>query len=409
MNKNIRLEEYAELILGAGINIQKGQKLFINTPMHAIEFIRMITKKAFEMGASDVLYNWSDDIITQTRYKNIDIKDLEKFPNWKVEQMEGLANEGAAFLSITSPDPELLKDIDPKKIATASKAGSIGLKNYRDKVMNDENSWCVVAVPSEKWASKVYPNKNKDESMGLLWEAILDMSRVELGRSIKNWDNHDKNLKSKVEVLNSKKFKKIHYKAEGTDLYVEMSPKQIWIAGAGETKGGVKFSPNIPTEEVFSMPSKYGVNGTLSSTMPLNYGGNLIEDFKLTFKDGKVIEFTAEKGYETLKALLETDEGAKYLGEIALVPDDSPISNTNTIFYNTLFDENASCHFAFGAAYKSCIEGGSVMTAKELDESGVNDSLVHVDFMVGSKTLSIDGIDEDGNRTPIFIDGNWAL
>lgn len=404
-----KLEEYAELALKIGVNIQEGQKLFINSPIHAVEFARIITKKAYEMGVKDVIYNWSDDILTHTRFKNITMEALEEFPEWVIKQMEDLAEEGAAFLHVISPDPELLKDIDPKKVAAAAKSNSIALKKYREKVMSDENAWCVLAVPSENWARKVYPNLDKDEAVDKLWKSIFSVSRVEEGLSIKTWKNHDINLKSKVEVLNLKKFKTLHYKSKGTDLYVEMSPKQIWKAGASITKDGVEFSPNIPTEEVFSMPKKDGVNGILSSTMPLNYGGNLIDNFKLTFKDGKIVEFTAEKGYDVLKNLLETDEGAKYLGEIALVPVDSPISNTNTIFYNTLFDENASCHFAFGMAYRSCIEGGTEMSEEELEKNGVNDSLVHVDFMVGSKDLSIDGIEESGIVTPIFRDGNWAI
>jgi aminopeptidase len=404
-----RLKEYAELALKTGVNLQKGQKLFINTPIHAVEFIREITKQAFELGAKDVIYNWNDDELTFTRFKNIGIQTLEEFPEWKIKQMEDLAKEGTAFLHVISPDPELLKEIDPKKVAASAKASSLGLKKYRDKVMNDENAWSIVAIPSEKWATKVYPDNNKDEAIDKLWSSILDMSRVEVGKSIENWNNHNKNLKAKVEILNDKKFEKLHYLSEGTDLYVEMSPKQIWAAGSSTTKDGIVFNPNIPTEEVFSMPKKNGVNGILSSKMPLNYGGNLINDFKLTFKDGKIVDFTASKGYEVLKQLLETDEGAKYLGEVALVPVDSPISNINTLFYNTLFDENASCHFAFGAAYKSCIEGGTEMNEKELEENGVNDSLVHVDFMVGSKDLSIDGIDGEGKRTPIFRNGNWVI
>lgn len=404
-----KLEEYAELALKIGVNIQEGQKLFINTPIHAVEFVRMITKKAYEMGVKDVIHSWNDDILSYTRFKNISIETLEEFPEWTIKQMEDLAEEGAAFLHVISPDPELLKDIDPKKVAAAAKSNSIALKNYREKVMSDENAWCVLAVPSENWAKKVYPGLDKDEAIDKLWKNIFSVARVEEGKSVKAWKNHDINLKSKVELLNLKKFKTLHYKSKGTDLYVEMSPKQIWKAGASITKGGVEFSPNIPTEEVFSMPKKDGINGVLSSTMPLNYGGNLIDNFKLTFKDGKIVKFTAETGYETLKNLLETDEGAKYLGEIALVPVDSPISNTNTIFYNTLFDENASCHFAFGMAYRSCIEGGTEMTTEELEKNGVNDSLVHVDFMVGSEDLSIDGIDENGGLTPIFRNGNWAI
>jgi len=282
------------------------------------------------------------------------------------------------------------------------------IKGYYEKVLSDKNAWSIVVVPYEAWATKVFPGVFTEEAMDKLMEMILNMCRID-GEAISNWDQHNKNLTEKVNILNENKFTAFHYKSEGTDLMVGMSPKQIWKAGASITKSGVEFSPNIPTEEVFSMPKKYGANGILSSTMPLNYGGNLINNFKLTFKDGKVVEFTAKKGYDVLKNLLETDEGAKYLGEIALVPIDSPISNTNTIFYNTLFDENASCHFAFGAAYRSCIEGGTEMSEEELDKNGVNDSLVHVDFMVGSEDLSIDGIDGSGNVTIVFRNGNWVI
>ena len=404
-----KLEEYAELALKIGVNIQKGKKLFISAPIHAVEFVRIITEKAYKMGVKDIIYNWNDDILTYIRFKNISIETLKDFSKWTTKQMEGLAEEGASFLYVISPDPELLKEIDPKKIATAAKSKSIALKKFAKKEMTDEIAWCVLAVPSENWAKKVYPGIDENKAMDKLWESIFFASRVKEGRSIEEWKNHNVNLKSRVKILNLKKFKILHYKSEGTDLYVEMSPKHIWNAGASITKGGVVFNPNIPTEEVFSMPKKDGINGVLSSTMSLNYGGNLIDNFKLTFKNGKIVEFTAEKGYNILKNLLETDEGAKYLGEIALVPVNSPISNSNTIFYNTLFDENASCHFAFGMAYRSCIEGGTEMTEEELEKNGVNDSLVHVDFMVGSEKLLIDGIDENGEKTTIFRNGNWAL
>lgn len=403
------LTEYANLAIKKGINLQEGQKLCINSPIHAVELVRTLTKIAFENGASDVVHNWLDDELTLLKYENVTLEDLSVFPAWKTKQMDDLAEEGAAFLHVISPDPELLKDIDPKKIAGANKANSLGLKAFREKTMKPDNQWSIIAVPNKVWAEKVYADVSEDKAMEMLWESILKCSRVGDDKAVENWNEHNSKLAEKTAILNSKKFSKLHYKSSKTDLMVEMSPKQVWKGGATDTTTGLPFNPNIPTEEVFSLPKRNGVNGVLASTMPLNYGGNLIDNFTLTFKDGKVIDFTAEKGYEILENLLNTDEGARHLGEIALVPVDSPISNLNTTFYNTLFDENASCHFAFGVAYKGCIEGGENMDEEELAENGVNTSLVHVDFMVGSSDLNIEGIDADGNRTPIFVNGNWAL
>ena len=403
------LTEYADLAIKKGINLQKGQKLFISSPMHAIELVRIITKTAFENGASDVVHSWLDDELTLLKYENVTTEDMSVFPEWKTKQMDDLAQEGAAFLHVISPDPELFKDIDPAKIAAANKANSLGLKEFREKTMKPDNQWSIIAVPNKVWAEKVYPNVPSEKAMELLWESILKCSRVGDDKAVENWNKHNAKLAEKTVILNNKKFAKLHYKSTKTDLIVEMSPKQVWKGGTTNTTKGLPFNPNIPTEEVFSLPKRNGIDGILASTMPLNYGGNIIDNFTLTFKEGRVVDFTAEKGYQILENLLNTDEGARYLGEIALVPVDSPISNLSTTFYNTLFDENASCHFAFGVAYKGCIEGGESMTEEELAESGVNTSLVHVDFMVGSSDLNIDGIDDEGNRTPIFIDGNWAI
>lgn len=403
-----KMEEYAELAIKTGVNVQKDQIVSINAPMHALEFVRELTKIAYERGAREVVYNWSDDQLTLMRFQKANDKAFEEFPKWDADRLNDLADKGACFLNVISPDPELLKDVDAKRVANWSKVRSQAIKGYYEKVLSDKNAWSIVAVPCEAWATKVFPETSKEKAMDKLMEMILDMCRVD-GDAISNWDQHNKNLTEKVNILNEKKFTAFHYKSEGTDLMVGMSKKQLWKAGASTTTGGVVFNPNLPTEEVFSLPNKNKVNGTLASKLPLNYNGNIIDNFTLTFEKGKVVEFTAEKGYEVLEGLLNTDEGARYLGEIALVQVDSPISNTNTLFYNTLFDENASCHFAFGSAYKSCIEGAENMTKEELEAEGVNDSLVHVDFMVGSEDLSIDGIEEDGTITPIFRDGNWAI
>lgn len=407
MNK--RMKEYADLAITTGINLQRGQKLYINAPIHALDLVRDLTRAAYHMGAREVVHNWSDDQLELMRYEGMTAEDLGVFPAWKIKQMEDLADEGGAFLHVISPDPELLKEIDPQKIAESNRGNSLGLKSFREKMMKPDNQWSIIAVPNTAWAMKVYPGIGEEEAMERLWESILKCSRVDEGSPSDNWTEHNESLERKTKLLNESRFQKLHYKSSKTDLIVEMSPKQIWKGGKTETTKGISFNPNIPTEEVFSLPVRDGINGVLASTMPLNYGGNLIEDFTLTFKEGRVTEFTAAKGYKILENLLNTDEGARYLGEIALVPVDSPISNLKTVFYNTLFDENASCHFALGSAYKGCIQGGENMNEDELRENGVNTSLVHVDFMVGSADLTIEGIDEEGNRVRVFENGNWAI
>lgn len=403
-----RLKEYAELAIKIGVNVQKDQIVSISAPIHSIEFVRELSKVAYERGAREVVYNWSDDQLTLMKFQKATDKAFEKFPKWEADRLNYLADEGACFLNVISPDPELLKDVDVKRVANWSKVRSEAVKEYYEKVLSDKNSWSIVALPCEAWATKVFPEVSNEEAMDKLMEMILDICRID-GKAISNWEQHNKNLTEKVKILNEKKFTAFHYKSEGTDLMVGMSKKQVWKAGEAVTTDGIVFNPNLPTEEVFSLPDKNKVDGILASKLPLNYNGNIIDNFTLTFEKGKVVKFTAEKGYEVLEGLLNTDDGARYLGEIALVPVDSPISNTNTLFYNTLFDENASCHFAFGAAYKNCIEGSEKMTKEELEAEGVNDSLVHVDFMVGSKDLSIDGIEENGDRTPIFRNGNWVI
>lgn len=409
--KNLKdnLDKYADLAVRTGVNIQKGQTLILSSPIEAAEFARIIVKKAYEAGAKNVYVEWSDEDVTLTKFLMAPMETIKEYPMWKAKGYEEMAKEGAAFLSIKAGNPDLLKDVDPNRVSAAMKAASLATQGYRKRLMNDQNSWTLVSVPTKEWAAKVFPELSEEESMDKLWEYIFKVTRVDTENPVEAWKEHGNNLKQKLEYLNNKRYKKLYYKAPGTDLVVELPEKHLWLGGGSDNENGVTFIANMPTEEIFTLPLKNGVNGILSSTKPLSYGGNLIENFSFTFKDGKVVDFTAEKGYETLKNLIETDEGSHYLGEVALVPDDSPISNLNTIFYNTLFDENASCHFAVGKAYPTCIEGGEKMSKEELDENGVNTSLTHVDFMVGSPELEIDGETADGKREPIFRNGNWAI
>ncbi|KXZ39753.1 aminopeptidase II. Metallo peptidase. MEROPS family M29 [Alkalithermobacter thermoalcaliphilus JW-YL-7 = DSM 7308] len=403
------LNEYSKLILSIGINIQKNQILAITSPIECAYFTKLLVKHAYNLGAKDVHIEWIDDELTLIKYMNAPKEAFETFPNWKVNTYEELAKEGAAFLSISGSNPELLKNVNPDLVALSNKVRSKALKNYREYLMGNNVPWCVVCAPTKDWACKVYPDLENEKAVEKLWDSIFKITRTNLENPVETWKNHLDDLKNKTDYLNSKKFKRLHFKGDGTDLVIELPSKHIWTGGGEYTKNGTYFVANIPTEEIFTLPSKKGVNGVVKSTKPLNYSGNLIDNFTLTFKDGKIIDFTAEKGYETLKKLIETDEGSCYLGEVALVPHNSPISNLNTIFYNTLFDENASCHLAFGMAYPICLEDGNNMSEQELIDAGANTSLVHVDFMIGSENLDIIGYTDENEQVQIFKNGNWAL
>jgi aminopeptidase len=408
-NFDLLLKKYAELAVKVGVNIQNGQTLVINSPIECADFVRVAAKEAYKAGAKDVHIEWNDDELTLIKYMNAPEESLKEFPEWKAAPFETLAKNGAAFLSISASNPELLKSVDPSKIAEANKAKSKALKNYRECIMNSTVAWSVISIPTKAWARKVFSEVSEDEAIDKLWESIFKIVRIDNEDPIAAWNEHVNNMQSKVDFLNEKRFKKLHYVSNGTDLTIELPEKHIW-EGPGEYNAEkTYFVPNMPTEEVFTLPLKTGVNGIVKSTKPLNYSGNLINNFTLTFKEGKIVDFTAEEGCEILKKLIETDEGSCYLGEVALVPYDSPISKSNIIFYNTLFDENASCHLAFGMAYPTCLEGGSEMNEEELEKAGVNTSLTHVDFMVGSKDLDITGETAAGEKFQIFKNGNWAF
>ena len=320
----------------------------INGPIEGAEFVRIVAKRAYELGAKNVHVNWADDDLTYLKYKHASDEVIENFPDWKVQQQEGFAEDGAAFLSIHATDPDLLNGIDSKRIAAANKAAGIALKKFREYTMNDIVTWSVISIPTAAWAKKIFPDKSADDAVQALWDTIYKMVRVDQGDPIEVWDRHNEKLKNAFETLNNKQY----------DQLILRHQVQIWKSAYRKDISGMAVQqflhprlyliPNMPTEEVYTAPHKYNVNGTVSSTKPLNYGGQLIDEFSLTFKDGKVIDFTAKSGGEALENLLDADEGARRLGEIALVPDASPISQSGLIFFNTLFDENASCHIALG-------------------------------------------------------------
>ena len=406
---NEKLSKYAELVVKVGVNIQKNQYLYIAASTDSLELARLITKKAYEAGARQVFVDLADDQIGRTRYELAPEDSFDFFPEWKVKEREWLAEQGAAFVSIVSQSPDLLKGIDPKRIATFQRAAGTALNKYRQYVQSDKISWTVIASPSEAWAEKVFPNLPKEKQVDALWDAIFKATRSDLDNPVEAWTKHNDTLHEKVHYLNAKKYAKLHYTAPGTDLTIELPKGHLWCGAGSVNEKGEEFMANMPTEEVFTVPHKDGVNGYVSSTKPLSYGGNIIDNFKITFENGRITKVEAEQGEEVLKNLVATDEGSHRLGEVALVPHDSPISNSGLLFYNTLFDENASNHLAIGSAYAFCLEGGKKMNREELEANGLNQSITHVDFMIGSAEMNIDGITEDGKTEPVFRNGNWAF
>lgn len=403
------LEKYAELALKTGVNLKDNQVLMINSSIEGVDFTRILVKKAYELGAKDVVINWQDDEITLERYLHATEEALTTVPQWLVDKYLYYAEDDVALLSVRSTNPDLLKDVDPERVAKATKASAEAMKGFRKYTMNDKIAWSIISIPTNDWAMKIFPGKDAETAKELLWEQIFNIVRVNTDDPIKAWEDHNATLKAAHKILNDKKYTSLKFTAPGTEITFGLPKGHIWKGGGAYTEEGRHFNPNMPTEEVFTMPDKYHVDGVVSSTKPLIYGGNMIDNFKLTFKDGKVTDFEAETGYDTLKHLLDTDEGAKRLGEIALVPHHSPISQSGLIFYNTLYDENASCHIALGKAYPTNIEGGAKMSDEELDAHGVNDSLTHVDFMIGSAELDIDGVLENGETEAVFRKGEWAL
>jgi len=409
MDTNL-LEKYARTIIKTGLNLQANQLLVIASPIECAQFTRLVAQIAYQEGAKDVIIQWQDELFSKVRFLYAPEEVFLEFPAWQKEYYLFYAHQGAAFLSISASDPELMKEVNPEKIMKAQKTRATALQEYRERLMSNKNTWCVVSIPTVSWAKKVFPHLDEKDAIENLWDSIFMTVRVNTENPEVAWNEHKANLRKRVDLLNSLDLKSLHYRNSlGTDLIIELPENHLWLGGAEKTPNGIEFIANMPTEEVFTLPKKTGVNGTVVSSRPLNYNGNLIEQFSLRFEGGRIVDFSAKRGYETLKHLIETDEGSHYLGEVALVPFDSPISNSNILFFNTLFDENASCHLAIGKAYPVCIDNGENLSQIELEELGVNDSLVHVDFMIGTNDLEITGIKVDGKEISIFNNGNFVL
>ena len=410
MPSNEMLKEFARLGVITGANVQKGQPIVITAPVEAYELVRECTKVAYEAGASRVIVDYDDNPISRYHFEYMSEEELSDFPCWIENRYKYYIDKGVCFLHILSEDPDLLEGIDPNKIRTYRMARMRAMEKFQHYTMNNEAQWSLIAYPNVKWAKKIFPDKSDEEAVEALWDAIFMTSRVEINKTVENWDKHNKEVKNHSDILNKYNFKSLHFKnARGTDLEVGLIKDHIWEGGCEHTTGDVVFNPNIPTEEVFTMPDRRRINGTVYSTKPLVYSGNVIPEFKLVFKDGVVVDYDAPKNKEFLKDLLEIDGGAKSLGEVALISYDSPISNSNILFYETLFDENASCHLALGACYPSNVKGGIELSREELYELGGNYSMNHEDFMFGSSDMKIVGTTYDGKEVIVFENGNFAF
>ena len=406
---NENLKKYAELLVVTGINVTEGHTVVLSVDVDQAPLARLITKAAYERGAKEVIVKWADDELSRLHFTNQDLETLTEVPESKIVEMNEMIEAGASRISVRSSAPDALAGIDPTKMAESRKASSIAMRPMMEVTQSNKVSWLVAAASGAEWAAKVFPDLNSsEEQIDALWDAIFNSVHLYEEDPIAHWAEKVNTLQSKADELNSESFTALHFKGPGTDLVVGL-PELHRFEGAGSTNArGEVFVANLPTEEVFSAPDANRVDGVVVSTKPLSYSGTIIEGMEFHFENGKVTKVTADQGEEVLQKLIEQDEGASRLGEVALVPDASPISQSGLTFYNTLFDENASNHLALGSAYAFNIVGGTEMTREELNAAGLNESNTHVDFMIGSDKMDIDGIKADGTIVPVFRKGAWA-
>jgi aminopeptidase len=405
------LRKYAEVIIKLGANVQPGQRVLITPWTDDASFVRLLAEQAYKAGASFVEVLWDDEPLRLVRFKHAPKDSFDQYSDWRREAIIEAGEKGAAIIRIASADPTLLLEQDPDLVRVFQKTEYKQLQPYFDLVRSRGVNWVGIGIPTERWAAKVLPDVPEDERIRKMWELIFQMCRISTTDDpMAEWERHIANLKGRSAYFNQKKYTALKFSAPGTDLWMGLPEGQFWLSAQMESKAGIPSVVNIPTEETFTTPHRMQVNGTVRATMPLNVRGLMyIDKFSLTFKDGKVVEASAEVGEEHLHNLLDTDENARYLGEIALVPHSSPISQSGHLFLNTLYDENASCHIALGSAYRFSIEGGEEMTPEEFEAAGGNSSMIHTDFMIGSSDMDIDGVTADGKLEPVMRSGEWAF
>ena len=406
-----KLQKYVKLAVNVGVNIQKGQKLLVRCPVDCAYFARLVMEEAYKAGAADVHILWNDEKSGRINYLLAPDSNFGIEYEWEKARIKYLVDEGYQQLVVYATDPEILKGVDPERIVKNQKAAMNTFKPLRDKTASSELQWTLISVPTTAWAKKVFPSaKSDEEAINLMWDAIYAASRVDDGDAVENWKAHITTMQKKVDALMKHNFKYLRFKnAAGTDLEITLPEGHIWVACGEKAGTGYNFIANIPTEEVFTAPHRTGTNGIVYATKPYVYMGDVIDGFWLKFKDGKVVDFGAEKNQHLLEKMIKTHKNADYLGEVALVPHSSPISQSGILWYNTLYDENASCHLALGNAYPYTVKGALGKNDDELELMGVNQSLAHEDFMMGSADMSIIGVTYDGKEVAVFEQGEWAI
>jgi len=403
-----KIDKLANLAVKRGVGLQKGQNLLITAPIEALPLVRKISEHAYKEGAHIVTPLFSDSEITLSRFKYAPNESFDTATDWLYDGMGEAFDNNTARMAIAGDDPMLLSQMDPEKVSRANKAMAKAYKPARERITEFKINWNIVSWPGSAWASRVFPDLPLDEAIVKLADAIFDASRASVNNPIQAWDDHNEKLRIKTNWLNEKNFAALQYNGPNTNLRVGLADEHEWMGGASKAQNGITCNPNIPSEEVFTTPHAFKVDGTVSSTKPLSYQGTLIEDIKVTFKDGMIIESSASKGEEVLHKVLNSDEGASRIGEVALVPHSSPISQSGIIFYNTLFDENAASHIALGQCYSKCFKGDLDLSKEEITKRGGNSSMIHIDWMIGSNEIDVDGIDQNGNSIPVFRKGEWA-
>ncbi len=407
-DESANLDKLAELSIKTGVALQPGQDLLISAPLEAAPLVRRLAIHAYKAGAGIVTPLYTDPEVILARYKNASESSFEKTTEWLFDGMAAAFDNNTARLAIVGEDPMLLSEQDSEKVSRANKVASKASSPIRERITRFDVNWNIIAWPGILWAKRIFPQMSDDDAQTALANAIFKASRVTDSNPMEAWKIHNSNLRQRTSWLNQRDFSALHFYGEGTDLIVGLADEHEWMGGASLARNGVMCNPNIPSEEVFTTPHNLKVNGYVRSTKPLSYQGTLIEDIAVTFKDGVIIEASAAKGEEVFIKLLDTDEGARRLGEVALVPHGSPISQTNLLFYNTLFDENAACHIALGQCYSKCLKNGGELSNEEILKRGGNSSMIHVDWMIGSNSMNIDGLNESRNITPVFRNGEWA-
>ena len=403
-----KLEKLAEVAVKVGLGLEKGQDLVITAPIAALPLVRFLTKHAYMAGAGIVSTFYSDEETTLARYQHAPDESFDKAADWLYEGMAKAYANGAARLAIAGDNPMMLSAQDPAKVARANKANSMAYKPALEKIANFDINWNIISYPNPAWARQVFPDVPEEVAVKKLADAIFAASRVDVADPVAAWAAHNANLKKRSTWLNGERFSALHFTGPGTDLTVGLADGHEWHGGASKAKNGITCNPNIPTEEVFTTPHALTVEGTVSSTKPLSHQGTLIDNIQVRFEGGRIVEAKASKGEEVLNKVLDTDEGARRLGEVALVPHSSPISASGILFYNTLFDENASCHIALGQCYSKCFLDGASLTQDQIKAQGGNSSLIHIDWMIGSDKVDIDGIKPDGSTVAVMRKGEWA-